>query len=194
MFSFIINNYTLLLFIMALSIGLVISLGTTLLLCGLIFIFFRRRMQLIDNKINEALNGMQEISYLLNRREERNEEPSSALFEDDTKLVKVSDNETIVETSDEESTTSEEEEDSDHESNTEEEEEEGDLDKGENILVERCEITELDASGNEVEEQPEETDYKKLNVSKLRLIVEEKKLHEDPKKLKKSELITLLQN
>jgi len=193
MFSFIINNYTLLLFIMALSIGLVISLGTTLLLCGLIFIFFRRRMQLIDNKINEALNGMQEISYLINRREERNEESSSPLFEDGTKLVKVSDNETIVETSDEESTTSEEE-DSDHESNTEEENEE-DLDKeeGENILVERCEITELDASGNEIEE-PEETDYKKLNVSKLRLIVEEKKLHEDPKKLKKSELITLLQN
>ena len=193
MFSFIINNYTLLLFIMALSIGLVISLGTTLLLCGLIFIFFRRRMQLIDNKINQALNGMQEISYLLNRKEERNEESSSPLFEHDTKLVKVSDNETIVETSDEESTTSEEE-DSDHESNTEEENEEDlDKEKGENILVERCEITELDSSGNEIEE-PEETDYKKLNVSKLRLIVEEKKLHEDPKKLKKSELITLLQN
>lgn len=219
---------------MVLSIGLIISLGTTLLLCGLIFIFFRRRIQVIDNKINQTLGTIQEITHLFhnsNRMKDNGNENTNEIIQSNNefsffptdnqqKLVKVSDNEDDDEDDDDNSESDNENESDDDDDNSEshEDSENEDEDMNNTNIIEdeinnlkqnqinedhELTIEEIDNSSNIQQDNEEnekhiiyteENDFRKLNVAKLRKIVEEKNLHDDPKKLKKQELITLLEN
>ena len=130
---------------MVLSTGLMISLGTTILFCGLLFIFFRQRINNMDYKINLLFETIKEESEKRNRAlqqmmmDKRKEESSSTSplppvstslplsHQSQHKLIHISDNEDDDEdTSSNISETSDEEEDSenDDEENNQEDEDE----------------------------------------------------------------------
>ena len=157
-------------------VNLIISLGTSIFVALMVFLYFRNRVKTLEFKLNTMFQLIQD--HVSKQKSEEKE------------LIMVSDNEEY------------EEGDSSAESVTTEEEPVNIMESVEKLdepVVDKIEITELGDESAEEESAAEEsaaeeevkTDYARLSVAALKKIAEERNL-EKYKSLRKDDLINLI--
>tara|TARA_Y100000817_G_C16787104_1_gene513333 strand:+ start:362 stop:856 length:495 start_codon:yes stop_codon:yes gene_type:complete len=159
-------------------VNLIISLGTSIFVALMVFLYFRNRVKTLEFKLNTMFQLIQD--HVSKQKSEEKE------------LIMVSDNEEY------------EEGDSSAESVTTEEEPVNIMESVEKLdepVVDKIEITELGDESAEEESAAEEsaaeeevkTDYARLSVAALKKIAEERNL-EKYKSLRKDDLINLIKS
>ena len=163
-------------------VNLIISLGTSIFVALMVFLYFRNRVKTLEFKLNTMFQLIQD--HVSKQKSEEKE------------LIMVSDNEEY------------EEGDSSAESVTTEEEPVNIMESVEKLdepVVDKIEITELDESAEEesaaeesaaeesAAEEEVKTDYARLSVAALKKIAEERNL-EKYKSLRKDDLINLIKS
>ena len=163
-------------------VNLIISLGTSIFVTLMVFLYFRNRVKTLEFKLNTMFQLIQD--HVSKQKSEEKE------------LIMVSDNEEY------------EEGDSSAESVTTEEEPVNIMESVEKLdepVVDKIEITELDESAEEesaaeesaaeesAAEEEVKTDYARLSVAALKKIAEERNL-EKYKSLRKDDLINLIKS